>query len=97
MNPQELFTKLNEGCRGGTSAVRVVTRLGPAGGPGDKIFPPTYEGGKYATEKRRINGQEVETVLLDSVQSQANRMELALLEAFRNGQCEIPVIQVKIP
>jgi CRISPR-associated protein Csb1 len=97
MQAAELLNKVIDACRGGTSAVRCVTRLAPAGGPGDKIFPPTYEGGKYATEDRLINGQEVGTVLLDSVQSQANRMEQALLEAVRGGQCDIPLLQVKIP
>src|SRR5436305_390107 len=97
MKPQDLLTRLTDGCRGGLSAVRVVTRLGPAGGSGDKVFPPTYEGGRYATEKRRIDGQEVEAVLLDSVQSQANRLEAALLQAFRAGDCDLPVLQVTIP
>src|SRR2546421_4303089 len=57
-----------------------------------KVFPPTYEGGKYATEARRINGQEVPCVLLDSVPSQANRMELALQEAWEGGEIELPVV-----
>jgi CRISPR-associated protein Csb1 len=97
MQSEELLKRILDACRGGTSAVRCITRLAPAGGQGDKIFPPTYEGGKYATENRLINGQEVSTVLLDSVQSQANRMEQALLEAIRSGECDIPVLQVKIP
>jgi CRISPR-associated protein Csb1 len=97
MGTHQLASRLSAACRGGASAVRIITRLGPAGGPADKLFPPTYEGGKYAREKRRINGQEVETVLLDSVQAQANRMELALLEAFHQGQCPIPFLQVRIP
>src|SRR2546421_2109330 len=57
-----------------------------------KVFPPTYEGGKYATEARRINGQEVPCVLLDSVPSQANRMELALQDAWESGEIELPVV-----
>jgi CRISPR-associated protein Csb1 len=66
------------------AAFRCVTEYQPAGGAADKVFPPTYEGGKYAMEKRRLPGREggaepVDCVLLDSVQSQANRMELALL------------------
>lgn len=97
MKPQDLTRRLSDACQGGAGALRIVTRLAPAGGPEDKVFPPTYEGGKYAAEKRRIDGQEVETVLLDSVQSQANRIEAALLEAFRAGKCDIPVLQVKIP
>jgi len=60
------------------------------------VFPPTYEGGKYATEKRVVEGGEVvDCVLLDSVQSQANRMELALLEARREGRVELPLVTVR--
>jgi hypothetical protein len=49
------------------AAFRCVTDLQPAGGAGDKVFPATYEGGKYATEKRRIPGEEelVDCVLLE--------------------------------
>ena len=80
---------------GGTAAAfRCVTDHQPAGGPGDKVFPPTYEGGKYATEERidPATGEARRCVLLDSVQSQANRMELALLEAHRAGKVELPLL-----
>jgi CRISPR-associated protein Csb1 len=78
------------------AAIRRVTRLEPLG---DKIFPPTYEGGEYADEDRQVraeNGtvQTVATVLLDSVQSQANRMELALLRAYDNKRLKMPMLQV---
>ena len=76
------------------AAIRLRRRLQPAGGPGDKVFPPTYEGGTYAVEPRVIEGKETTCILLDSVQSQANRMELALLAAHRNGRISIPVIGV---
>lgn len=84
---------------GGAAAIRAVTRLEPAGGPGDKVFPPTYmkernATTKYATEPRRIDGREVTTVLLDSVASQANRLEEALLEGWRRGELPFPVVQV---
>jgi CRISPR-associated protein Csb1 len=75
------------------AAIRSITELQPAGGPGDKVFPPTYEGGKYALEQRVIDGQRVPCVLLDSVASQANRMELALLRA--SPELKLPVIRVK--
>src|SRR5690606_35599404 len=72
--------------------------LEPAGGPGDKVFPPTYAGAKYALERRRVrrNGTEevVDCVLLDSVQSQANRIEEALQNAVDRGVIQIPVIEV---
>lgn len=80
---------------GGTAAaLRCVTDYQPAGGPGDKVFPPTYEGGKYAIEERFDSeiGDTRHCVLLDSVQSQANRMELALLEAHRSKRVQLPLI-----
>ena len=64
------------------AALRLRAKLDGMGGDGDKVFPPTYAGGVYAVENRRIDGKVVRCVLLDSVQSQANRMENALLDAF---------------
>jgi CRISPR-associated protein Csb1 len=67
------------------------------------VFPPTYATeakGKatYATEPRVLaDGSELHTVLLDSVQSQANRMEQALKTAWEKGDLELPVLTVKIP
>ncbi len=79
---------------GTAAAFRCVTTYQPAGGPGDKVFPPTYKGGKYATEERvdPETGERRPCVLLDSVQSQANRMELALLEAHRASQVSLPLL-----
>ena len=79
---------------GRAAAFRSVTDYQPAGGPGDKVFPPTYEGGVYALEERHIDGAVVPCVLLDAVQSQANRMELALLEDWRAGNITLPVVTV---
>lgn len=88
--------RLEQAVAGTAAAFRCVTRYEPVGGPGDKVFPATYEKGAYALEKRRLPGEEapVECVLLDSVQSQANRMELALLEAWRRGRLPLPVVTV---
>ncbi len=91
---------LQEAVRENAAAIRQVTRLEPAGDPGDKVFPPTYQGGVYATETRRINGQDVKCVLLDSVQSQANRMEQALLAACNETigdtrRLQIPLLSVE--
>lgn len=81
---------------GGTAAAfRSRTRLQPAGGEGDKVFPPTYKGAVYATEERQINGVKVPCVLLDSVQAQANRLEEALQRAIDAGTLkDIPVLNV---
>lgn len=94
------FKSLHEAISRG-AALRCRTKLQPAGGEGTKVFPPTYAGAVYATEKRRVPGRDdpVECVLLDSVQSQANRMEEALQEAMDSGRlaaagAAIPVIEV---
>ncbi len=85
---------LQRAVAGTAAAFRCVTDYQPAGGPSDKVFPPTYEGGKYATEERidPETGERRRCVLLDSVQSQANRMELALLEAHRASQVSLPLL-----
>ena len=87
---------LKSAVSGSAAAFRCRTRLQPAGGPSDKVFPPTYAGAVYAVEKRRISGREqpVECVLLDSVQSQANRMEEALQTAIHQDDLTIPLIKV---
>ena len=81
---------------GDAAAIRRITILEPQG---EKIFPSTYEGGEYATEQRVAKNPEgkvetVETVLLDSVQSQANRMELAILRAYDSGLIRMPLLEV---
>ncbi len=94
--------QLRAAVAGNAAAVRVVTRLVPAGGDGDKLFPPTYKSAQgdsstYAFEPRRMDGREVQAVLLDSAASQANRLEEALLKAFDRGECDLPVLSVTIP
>lgn len=87
---------------GDTVAIRGVAVLEPAGGQGDKIFPPTHyiddtnkkPGSKYAFETRRVGGQDVRCVLIDSVQSQANRMEEALQVLWEEGKIALPVVTV---
>ena len=85
-------------------AIRCTTTLQPAAGPGTKVFPPTHSGGVYATETRRVpvkdetdkitGTREAECVLLDSVQSQANRIEDALQQAIDDGKLAMPLIVV---
>jgi CRISPR-associated protein Csb1 len=87
--------KLRSAVVSNAAAFRRITRLLPAGGQGSKVFPPTYSGGVYANEQRRLADDKiVKTVLLDSVQSQANRMEQALLEAHLSGKMKLPLVQV---
>lgn len=96
MNSAELLDTLNQAATSGTAAIRAVTKLEPVDGPGGKVAPPTYSGGAYAFEKRVRNGKTVETVLLDSPQSQANRFEEVLLAAFRQGRLNLPVFEMKV-
>lgn len=81
------------------AAFRSVTQLQPVGGRGDRVFPATYANGVYATEKRRLRSddgttREVECVLLNSVASEANHAEEALLEGVRSGRIQLPLIEV---
>lgn len=101
MDTQAILAKLQAGLQSNATAIRFSARLLPVGGAGDKVFPPTYKHSKrdeavYATEKRLIDGKEVDVVLLDSVQSQANRIEAALLDAVDREDLAIPVLGVKV-
>src|SRR5215831_2139657 len=82
------------------AALRRKQILQPVGGKNDKIFPPTYpeerrgQGPHHVFERRRLNGREAWCVLVDSVQSQANRIEEALLWAIRQGVIAMPYVIV---
>ena len=100
------YDDLRSGVAGSAVGARARTVLEPLGGPNDKIFPPTYgpaEGElpknmetKYAVETRVSLASDagVKSVVLDSVASQANRFELALLEAVRRGDLVMPLTSV---
>ena len=94
----EEFRKSVEVC----AALRRRQTLQPAGGQGDKIFPPTYPGendgpARHVFERRRIGGEERPCVLIDSVQAQANRMEEALLRAAEEERIRLPRLTVDFP
>lgn len=78
------------------AALRRRQRLQPVGGAGDKLFPPTYpgQGPRHVHERRHLDGRELWCVLLDSVQSQANRLEETLLAALRDGAIAFPYVTV---
>lgn len=92
------YAQLLNAVAGSAVALRSSVNLQPAGGTGDKVFPPSYATDsntehKYAVEKRRAgnSAETTDTVLLDSVASQANRAELALLEGWEQGELRFPV------
>lgn len=82
------------------AAFRRIRCLQPVGGAGDKLFPPTYPGvgrndpPRHVFERRRRKGSDVWCVLIDSVQSQANRLEEALLAAAEKGEIQLPYVTV---
>ena len=85
------------------AALRRIRRLQPIGGPGDKLFPPTYPPPpgarrdappRHVFEKRRVDDGDVWCVLIDSVQSQANRLEEALLATAERGEIGLPYVTV---
>lgn len=92
---------------GRDAAIRRRRRLQPAGGQGDRLFPPTYPGEgneppRHVFEVRRLpdgegGTREAVCVLIDSVQSQANRMEEALLAAAVEGRIRLPRLVVDFP
>lgn len=98
------FDDLRQQVEEGAVAIRGRAVLEPAGGPGDKIFPPSHsvgdnerrDGAKYAFETRRRGETNVRCVLLDSVQSQANRMEDALQALWAEKKIALPVIEVDL-
>ena len=96
--PQLTFERLRDAVAGGAVALRSRLTLLPAGGDGDKVFPPSYAvdnrtDHKYAVEERQVGdaGEVTTTVLLDSVASQANRAELALLDGWEANELAFPV------
>jgi CRISPR-associated protein Csb1 len=97
------YDHLNDVVTGGAVGLRSRLELESLGGPGDKIFPPTYSTPEsaetqYAVEERILVGADgpvtVLSVVLDSVASQANHLELALLDAVRSGSLTAPVTAV---
>lgn len=96
--PELTFERLRDAVAGGAVALRSRLTLLPAGGDGDKVFPPSYAvdgraDHKYAVEERQVGDSDsaTTTVLLDSVASQANRAELALLDGWEDGELVFPV------
>ena len=90
------FQTVLDAVSGHDCAFRTRYRLQPADGPGGKVFPPTHLDGKYAVEHRVLPDapEPVECVLLDSVQSHANRCEEALQLAVDRGRITLPLVRV---
>ncbi|MGY1685692.1 type I-U CRISPR-associated RAMP protein Csb1/Cas7u [Geodermatophilus sp. SYSU D00867] len=89
---------------GGPSCLASTTRLRPAGGLHTAVAPAKYLQGKgndaksvYVYERRFLDGVPRHTVLIDSKQSQLNRLEAQLEQARVDGHpllSRIPHVQV---
>jgi CRISPR-associated protein Csb1 len=77
------------------SAIRLTMNLKPANADG-LVYPPTYEQGRHIFRPAWINGEKRDGVILDSVQSQANRVEMAILDAYQRGRLNYPDIELII-
>jgi CRISPR-associated protein Csb1 len=85
----------------GAQALRATVELTPVDGPGGRIFPPTYpaEAGSREKAPRHVveelpSGQR--RVLIDSVASQANRQEAALVAARSAGRVDFADVYVDL-
>jgi CRISPR-associated protein Csb1 len=82
------------------AGIRITASYEPAAGRDSIVFPPTYPdidrtlpNLKYALSERHIDGDVHQVVLLDSFQSQANRVEAELQDLIDDGQVRIPYIE----
>ncbi len=85
---------------GGAAVLTSVTELAPAGGPHTAVAPAKFAEGRnsvFAYETRYIDGEPLTTVMIDSKQSQLNRVEQPLSIAVEAGHAvlgRIPRVRV---
>lgn len=70
---------------GGPNSLTERTELVPAGGRDAIVAPAKYAGPTYVFETRYVDGEPKRTVLIDSKNSQANRLEETITTAIRDG------------
>lgn len=91
--PTITLEELTQACRpGGSSALTSTTPLRPAEGPHAAVAPAKYvSGGRstFAFETRFVDGEAKHSVLIDSKQSQLNRVEETLHQAIQDGHSTI--------
>jgi len=92
MRTLDLDLLLSATTAGGPSCLSSNTRLRPAGGLHTAVAPAKYLQGTgsaaksvYVYERRFLNGESRRTVLIDSKQSQLNRLETELERARTDG------------
>ncbi len=68
--------------------IRIDTELEPLSGPGGRVKPAVYEGGRYQEDSRWASpsdDQSTPVIVIDNVPSQANRLEDALRRNRSSG------------
>ena len=86
---------LEHAVSGNGVAFRCCAKLQPAGGEGTKVFPPTYAGSVYATEKRRLPGTLIRWSVFCSTACRARPTGWRRLQqALDAGRIKIPVVEV---
>lgn len=78
------------------SMLRIRQHLEPTGA-GGLVYPPTYGDGNHIFREAWIEEERRQVVVLDSPQSQSNRIEEALLAAHRRGDIQYPDIEISVP
>ncbi|NDR52551.1 type I-U CRISPR-associated RAMP protein Csb1/Cas7u [Actinomyces sp. 565] len=80
------------------AAVRVEATYQPSGGPGARVYPPTFptngEKSPYLLEDRRCDGEVRKATVLDQVPAQNNRCEEAEARAWRQGMVRMPMLRM---
>ena len=104
MRTLDLDLLLSATAAGGPSCLASTTRLRPAGGMHTAVAPAKYLQGTgssatsvYVYERRFLEGESRHTVLIDSKQSQLNRLETELDRARQDGHpvlARIPHVRV---
>lgn len=96
-------SKLTNVLKANPTAIVIRVNLQPAAGEGAKIQPPTFFAdpgdSPYIEEERSVTTSvghriQVPAVILDTIQSQANRMEDSLLNGKNKGELDIPLISI---
>lgn len=89
-------------CVATRSVIRYTVDLATASGDGI-VCPPTYAASRrgdppyIAFRRAFVGGQQRDVVVLDSPQSQSNRIETAILDASRGGRIAYPDIEIRFP
>ena len=83
------------------SVIRISVRLATVAQDG-LVFPPSYAGEKrgdvhLSFRKAWIDGGERDIVVLDSAQSQSNRVEYAILDAIEREGFDYPDMRIEFP